>query len=311
MRNTPTAQVNARIDRCASGLLQGREDLDEERVAFFLPASLDYVAMMHGTWRAGGIAVPLNVASAAADLEHYLSCASVTRLVASIEHHDALRPLCESLDVALLTAEDVLADTPGPLPTVDPQRRAMMVFTSGTTNKPKGVVSTHKAIRSQITTLIDAWAWTDEDTIPLFLPLHHLHGIINILSLRTVGGRRRPSVRQTRHPEDNGPGAGGHLQRVHGCADRLCQADPALRVHRPRPGRQYLRGLWQDAAECLGFGRLSGQAVRAVAGTDRPGVAGTLRHDRDRHGPVQPLCRRASRRLCGATATGCCRATVR
>ena len=176
------AQVNARIDRCASGLLQGREDLDEERVAFFLPASLDYVAMMHGTWRAGGIAVPLNVASAVAELEHYLSCAGVTRLVASIEHHDALRPLCESLDVALLTAEDVLADTPGPLPTVDPQRRAMMVFTSGTTNKPKGVVSTHKAIRSQITTLIDAWAWTDEDTIPLFLPLHHLHGIINILS---------------------------------------------------------------------------------------------------------------------------------
>ena len=176
------AQVNTRINRCASGLLQGRKDLDEERVAFFLPASLDYVAMMHGVQRAGGLAVPLNVASAVAELEHYLGCAGVTRMVAGIEHHDMLQPLCESLGVTLLTAEDVLADVPGPLPTVDPQRRAMMVFTSGTTSKPKGVVTTHKTIHSQITALIDAWAWTDEDAIPLFLPLHHLHGILNILS---------------------------------------------------------------------------------------------------------------------------------
>ena len=57
----------------------------------------------------------------------------------------------------------------------------MILFTSGTTNKPKGVVSTHKNIRTQITTLIEAWAWQYEDTIPLFLPLHHIHGIINVL----------------------------------------------------------------------------------------------------------------------------------
>jgi len=58
----------------------------------------------------------------------------------------------------------------------------MMLFTSGTTNKPKGVVSSHKIINSQITTLADAWEWTSEDVIPLFLPLHHIHGIVNILS---------------------------------------------------------------------------------------------------------------------------------
>ena len=57
-----------------------------------------------------------------------------------------------------------------------------MLFTSGTTNKPKGVVSTHKTISAQITTLIEAWEWSDQDVIPLFLPLHHIHGIINILS---------------------------------------------------------------------------------------------------------------------------------
>ena len=77
---------------------------------------------------------------------------------------------------------DVMAEEPRALPLINPERRAMMLFTSGTTNKPKGVVSTHKTICAQITTLITAWEWSEKDVIPLFLPLHHIHGIINILS---------------------------------------------------------------------------------------------------------------------------------
>ncbi len=176
------SEVNDRINRFASGLLGESDDLQEERIAFFMPASLDYVTTMHGVWRAGGIAVPLNVASAVSELDHYLSCASVTRMIANAEYQDMLRELCDSLNIQLVSTEDVLADEAGSLPEIAPERRAMMLFTSGTTNKPKGVVSTHKTIRAQITTLIDAWSWTEDDVIPLFLPLHHIHGIINILS---------------------------------------------------------------------------------------------------------------------------------
>jgi malonyl-CoA/methylmalonyl-CoA synthetase len=174
--------VNERIDRFASGLLAGEQDLEEERIAFFIPASLDYVTVLHGVWRAGGIAVPLNVASAVAELDHYLSCASVTRMIANSEYHEALSELCASLNIELVSVDQVLADSVGALPKIDETRRAMMLFTSGTTNKPKGVVSTHKTIKAQITTLIDAWEWSENDVIPLFLPLHHIHGIINILS---------------------------------------------------------------------------------------------------------------------------------
>ncbi len=176
------SDVNARINLCATALLGDKSDLDEERVAFFLPASLDYVTVMHGVWRAGGIAVPLNVASAVAELDHYLSCASVTRLITNADYVESLRELCGELSVELLTVDQVIAETAGKLPEIALERRAMMLFTSGTTNKPKGVVSTHKTIRAQITTLLDAWAWTSDDVIPLFLPLHHIHGIINILS---------------------------------------------------------------------------------------------------------------------------------
>ena len=187
-------EVNTRINRFAAGLLGGGRDLDEERIAFFLPASLDYVTCLHGVWRAGGIAVPLNVASAVAELEHYLGSANVARLFAGADASDELRGLCATLGVELLTVDEVLAevlaDAPGKLPEIDPGRRAMMLFTSGTTSKPKGTVSTHKTIRAQITTLIDAWRWTEQDVIPLFLPLHHIHGIINILSCGLWAGAR-------------------------------------------------------------------------------------------------------------------------
>ena len=176
------SEVNDRIKLFSSGILGKREDLNEERIAFFLPASLDYVTAMHGVWRAGGIAVPLNVASAVSELDHYLTCANVTRLIAGTEYHDSLKELCESLEIELLSVGDLLAEEPRELPLIDPERRAMMLFTSGTTNKPKGVVSTHKTIYAQIKTLINAWEWSEKDVIPLFLPLHHIHGIINILS---------------------------------------------------------------------------------------------------------------------------------
>ena len=176
------AAVNERINRFATGLLGTESDLNEERIAFFIPASLDYVTVMHGVWRAGGIAVPLNVASAVAELEHYLSSASVTRMVANGKYQESLKELCATLNIQLVSVDDVLASSPGNLPAIEPSRRAMMLFTSGTTNKPKGVVCSHKTIQAQITTLIDAWQWSSDDVIPLFLPLHHIHGIINILS---------------------------------------------------------------------------------------------------------------------------------
>ncbi len=180
-RSYTYVEVNQRINRFATGLLRDKSDLQEERIAFYIPASVDYVITLHGIWRAGGIAIPLNVASAVAELDHYLSCASVTRMIASGKYQDDLRELCQTLNIELLSVDDVLADNAAALPEISADRRAMMLFTSGTTNKPKGVVSTHKTIRAQITTLIDAWAWTEKDSIPLFLPLHHIHGIINIL----------------------------------------------------------------------------------------------------------------------------------
>ena len=64
----------------------------------------------------------------------------------------------------------------------------MILYTSGTTGRPKGVTSTHKNIQSQIETLVKAWKWKQNDHILQILPLHHVHGIINILSCALWSG---------------------------------------------------------------------------------------------------------------------------
>jgi malonyl-CoA/methylmalonyl-CoA synthetase len=64
----------------------------------------------------------------------------------------------------------------------------MIVYTSGTTGGPKGAVTTHGALRAQMASLIEAWEWTPDDRIVLTLPLHHVHGIVNVLGCAIAAG---------------------------------------------------------------------------------------------------------------------------
>ena len=67
-------------------------------------------------------------------------------------------------------------------------RRAMILYTSGTSSRPKGVVTTHANITAQIESLVEAWEWSADDRILLCLPLHHVHGIINVVSCALWAG---------------------------------------------------------------------------------------------------------------------------
>lgn len=62
-----------------------------------------------------------------------------------------------------------------------PYDDGLMVYTSGTTAKPKGVVHNYSSIRNQVECLQNAWAWRRTDVILHLLPLHHIHGLINVL----------------------------------------------------------------------------------------------------------------------------------
>ena len=174
--------------RVAAALLDGADDLAERRVAFLVPGSFEYVAVQWGAWRAGGIAVPLSVSATEPELDHVLSDAAVSVVITPPGLQHRIAPLCSRLGIRYLSVGDALEAGPATLPGVAADRRAMILYTSGTTSKPKGVVTTHANIAAQITSLVDAWGWRPDDRIPAFLPLHHVHGIVNVLGCALWSG---------------------------------------------------------------------------------------------------------------------------
>jgi malonyl-CoA/methylmalonyl-CoA synthetase len=183
LQTTTYAALLERSAGIAGALLSGAGvgDLAEERIAFLVPAGEDYAALQWGIWRAGGVAVPLNRGAAMGELLHVLRTAGVSRVIAA-SAGEALQEAAATAG-ATITAVRALegSDSAAGLPELEPARRAMIVFTSGTTSKPKGSVATHANLVAMMSGMEQAWGWRADDCIPLFLPLHHVHGIVNVL----------------------------------------------------------------------------------------------------------------------------------
>lgn len=174
--------------RVASALLAGREDLQEERVAFLVTPGLPWVAVQWGIWRAGGIAVPLPLNSPRSELEYFIDDCKASTMVFDFSAESMLAPIAAARSIRGLLCDQVLRHPPVRLPDIASERRAMILYTSGTTSRPKGVVTTHANIAAQIVSLVEAWEWSADDRIVLCLPLHHVHGIINVVSCALWSG---------------------------------------------------------------------------------------------------------------------------
>ncbi|MGF1935432.1 MAG: acyl-CoA synthetase [Nostoc sp. ChiQUE02] len=180
----------------ATGLLKNAEDLQEQRVAFLIPPGFEYVATQWGIWRAGGIAVPLCISHPRPELEYVITNSGASIIVAHPNFEGILRSLAQDHNLRFILTSERLPSNIGRLPEVDITRRALILYTSGTTGKPKGVVTTHQNIQAQVTSLITAWEWkssdspakTQRDRILHILPLHHIHGIINVLTCALWAG---------------------------------------------------------------------------------------------------------------------------
>ncbi|NQW28782.1 MAG: AMP-binding protein [Flammeovirgaceae bacterium] len=180
-------QLLERSRSIARYLLDGKADLDGARIVFMVTPGFDYVAIQWGIWLAGGVAVPLNPGSPIVVSAYVIADTAAEMVIASVPYQDLFHDYCGSQGIAL--KEPVALDSPmGELPTVEVYRNAMILYTSGTTGKPKGVVTTHINIQSQITSLVQAWDWSANDHILNVLPLHHVHGIINVLGCALWSG---------------------------------------------------------------------------------------------------------------------------
>jgi malonyl-CoA/methylmalonyl-CoA synthetase len=203
-------------------LLGSESDLRERPLAFLCTPSYGYLAAQWGIWRAGGIAVPLAVSHPEAELDAAIERCGADTLVADRAMLQRLEPVAAARRLRLVELEAALAEAgPHPpadepaarvaadgrertserasarrsdaeagegLPAVDHDRLAIIFSTSGTTGRPKGAAWTHAALEAQVEALTGAWDWRADDRILSVLPLHHVHGVINVLTTAMWNG---------------------------------------------------------------------------------------------------------------------------
>jgi malonyl-CoA/methylmalonyl-CoA synthetase len=162
-----------------------------ERVALMMHPGPAWLEVFLAIVWAGATAVPLPLTSTTVEREHYLREASVTRIVADRAHATMLH--AEDPSRSIVLDEDLRTSARRAISSrATPDAPALVLFTSGTTGKPKAAMLTHANLEAQTRELREAWAIGAEDVLATALPLHHLHGIVvALLTTITAGGSVR------------------------------------------------------------------------------------------------------------------------
>ena len=154
--------------------------VDVRRVAVLATPTLETVVAVVGALLAGVSVVPVPPDSGTRELEHFLRDSAPDAWLATAG--DATLPLVP-VDLERRTTYVI------PESTVNPDATAFVLYTSGTTGMPKGVVMSRRAVIAGLDGLADAWQWTGDDVLAHGLPLFHVHGLIlGVLGPLRLGG---------------------------------------------------------------------------------------------------------------------------
>jgi malonyl-CoA/methylmalonyl-CoA synthetase len=152
-----------------------------DRVAVQVEKSLEAVALHVALLRTGAVQLPLNPAYTDVETAGLLADAEPTLVVRSAGRSRLPGPwqtLTLDADgsgsLAVLAAE---AEAAGPDVQLGADDPAAMLYTSGTTGRPKGAVLSHGNLAHNARTLVEAWGFTSDDNLLHVLPLFHTHGL--------------------------------------------------------------------------------------------------------------------------------------
>lgn len=200
------AQIDADANRfahhlLASGLSPG------EKVAAVCNNSIDFVTVIFGVHRAGLVLVPVNTMLGAEEMRFILTHAEV-RLVVIDDYLYAQperRAVLDDLGLPLIAVDIAGAAAASGLPALAAVRQgqpagepevdiaahdlAMIMYTSGTTSRPKGVMHCHLAVVMAAMSGAAEWGIQRSDGITGQLPLFHCAGHVLLVSFLLVGGK--------------------------------------------------------------------------------------------------------------------------
>jgi malonyl-CoA/methylmalonyl-CoA synthetase len=165
-------QLRAHAEEIAGGL----HELGVKRghrVGLYAANSLDWVIAYLGILRAGACVVPINPEYRAAEADHIISNSDPSMVISDVER----APIVQELGRRLAPLEDLPRSTPPPMPPLTPEDPGVILYTSGTTGRPKGAVLDHGGLLAQARGAIEVWRWTARDILVHALPLFHLHGL--------------------------------------------------------------------------------------------------------------------------------------
>ncbi|KAK5792653.1 hypothetical protein PVK06_033768 [Gossypium arboreum] len=186
--------------------VSGHGNLGGARIGIVAKPSAEFVAGMLGTWLSGGVAVPLALSYPEAELLHVMNDSDISFVLSTEDYGETMQsiatrcaaqfslipPVSSTLSSPNMTDELQTGEIEADGSLID-ENPALIVYTSGTTGKPKGVVHTHKSISAQVKMLADAWEYTSTDQFLHLLGLRifftlisltrtiHVHGLFNAL----------------------------------------------------------------------------------------------------------------------------------
>ncbi|KAA3652590.1 MAG: acyl-CoA ligase (AMP-forming), exosortase A system-associated [Proteobacteria bacterium] len=200
------AQLQARIDAFAAALC-GLGLLPDERVAVVLPKQTEAVVAIFGASAAGGVVVPVNPLLKPLQVAYILKNCNVRVLVTSAERARQLESVlteCHDLNTLVLVAPEDGFETAATsrvlgwdaLMRVPPKPRhdridtdmAAILYTSGSTGLPKGVVLSHRNMVVAAESTAEFLALTQSDRLLAVLPLSFDYGLSQLTSAYAAGG---------------------------------------------------------------------------------------------------------------------------
>lgn len=160
-----------------------------ERVAVLATPTATTVVAVVGCLLAGVTVVPVPPDSGPAELAHILKDSGAQAWLGSAPETGGAGAGVQVPELPVLPVRLHARDWHH-VPEPSPSKVAFVLYTSGTTGSPKGVLLSRQAIAAGLDAIVRAWDWTERDTLVHGLPLFHVHGLIfGVLGPLRMGSR--------------------------------------------------------------------------------------------------------------------------